>query len=117
MGVQRVEEILRNREIVQLRGATRQWFEGLYAEWVNIADANKAAEVPYYANKNWPRVVRKGQVQQWQSEAKQMAAAIKIAEAVKGWGVINPWAVTPWCGIQHCRWDSVVWSLCELMGL
>ena len=84
-------------------------------EWVKIADENKAAEVLYYANNNWSRVVRKGQVQQWQSEAKQMAAAIKIAEAVKGWGVINPWAVTPWYGIQHHRWGSVVWSLCELM--
>ena len=78
---------------------------------------NKAAEVLYYANKNWSRVVRKGQVQQWQSEAKQMAAAIKIAEAVKGWGVINPWAVTPWYGIQHCRRNSVVWTLCELMSI
>jgi hypothetical protein len=117
MGVHRVEKILRRLEMEQLRGATRQWFEGLYAEWVKIADANKAAEVLYYANRNWSRVVRKGQVQQWQSEAKQMAAAIKIANAVKGWGVINPWAVTPCCGVQHCRWDSVVWSLCELMGI
>jgi len=113
MGVHRVEEILRSREIVQLRGATRQWYGGLYAEWVKEADANRAAEVPH----NWSRVVRKGQVQQWQSEAKQMAAAIKIADAIKGWGVIDPFAVTPWCGTQHCRWNSVVWSLCELMGI
>ena len=113
MGVHRVEEILRSREIVQLRGATRQWYGGLYAEWVKEADANRTAEVPH----NWSRVVRKGQVQQWQSEAKQMAAAIKIADAIKGWGVMDPFAVTPWCGTQHCRWNSVVWSLCELMGI
>jgi hypothetical protein len=77
VGVHRAEKVLRRLEMGQLRGAIRQWWGCLYAEWMKEADAHRTAEVPY----NWSRVVRKGQVQQRQAEAKQMAAAIKAKKA------------------------------------
>ena len=68
VGVHRAEKVLSRFRMERMRGATRQWYEGLYAEWVKAADANKTAEVPY----NWSRVVRKAQIQQWQAEARQI---------------------------------------------
>ena len=77
VGVHRAEKVLRRLEMGQLRGAIRQWWGCLYAEWMKEADAHRTAEVPY----NWSRVVWKGQVQQRQAEAKQMAAAIMAKKA------------------------------------
>ena len=114
------------------RGATRQWFEGLYAEWAKIADANKIAAVLYI----WFRVVRKAQRKQCQAEAVIEAEAIKVAAAneaevkatinateaeaeraaeairVSLYGQMYSVAA-----MQNSRWCLVVYQLCELMGI
>jgi hypothetical protein len=46
----------------------------------------------------------------------RIVTGLAVRGATRQWlakfKVYRPWAVT-----QHCRWNSVVWSLCELMGI
>ena len=110
MGVHRAEGTLRRLGMERIRGATRQWVFNL---WCSVCSAKIAAVAKAASDEE-------ATMKEAVAEAVKVQAAVDATKIERAAKAIRVYEYEQMCTVaarQNSRWCSVVWSLCELLGI
>ena len=115
MGVHRAEEVLRRFGMERIRGATRQWVFNL---WCSVCSTKMAAVAKAASDEEAAmKSVDAAKMAAAAVEEKADKAAVIIERAAKAIRVYGYDQMNTVAARQNLKWCSVVWSLCELLGM
>ena len=115
MGVHRAEGTLRKFGMEQIRGATCQWVFNL---WCSVCSTKMAAVAKAASDEEAAmKSVDAAKMAAAAVKAQADKAAVIIERAAKAIRVYGYDQMNAVAARQNLKWCSVVWSLCELLGI